>query len=357
MSIVAHFALDRGGFRLDASFEAPGRGITAIFGQSGSGKTTVLRCMAGLARAPEGRLSVNGEEWQDESRGIFIAPHRRPLGYVFQDARLFPHLAVRKNLEYGWTRTPPAHRKLQIDEVISLLGLGPLLARVPAHLSGGEQQRVAIGRALLTSPALLMMDEPLASLDAASKAEILPYLERLHAQLAMPIIYVSHALDEVLRLADHLVLIEAGRIRAQGPMAELITRTDLPFSHLDEAGSVLDAEIAEHDEIFHLTRLRFAGGFVTAARLDLPVGKTVRVRVLARDVSLTLDAPTRTSIQNIFRAQVAEIAVHSSSQATVRLAIDSATLLARITHKSVAQLQLQVGTPVFAQVKSVALMP
>ncbi len=357
MSILARFALDRGDFRLDAAFEAPGQGVTALFGQSGSGKTTVLRCMAGLERAPQGRLSVNGEDWQDEARGIFIAPHRRPLGYVFQDARLFPHLSVRVNLEYGWSRTPTAQRRLHIDEVIALLGLDPLLARAPASLSGGEQQRVAIGRALLTSPALLMMDEPLASLDARSKAEILPYLERLHAQLAMPIIYVSHALDEVLRLADHLVLIEAGRIRVQGPMTELIARADLPFAHLDDAGSVLDAVIADHDEAFHLTRLRFAGGLITAARLDLPVGQTVRVRVLARDVSLTLDAPTRTSIQNIFPARVVDIATHNPSQASVRLAVDGATLLCRITHKSVAQLQLAVGTPVFAQVKSVALMP
>jgi molybdate transport system ATP-binding protein len=357
MTILARFALDRGGFRLDAAFEAPGQGVTALFGQSGSGKTTVLRCMAGLERAPGGYFCVNGEDWQDEARGIFLAPHRRPLGYVFQDARLFPHLSVRANLEYGWSRTPRPQRRLQIDEVIALLGLDPLLARVPANLSGGEQQRVAIGRALLTSPALLMMDEPLASLDTASKAEILPFLERLHAELAMPIVYVSHALDEVLRLADHLVLIEAGRIRAQGAMTELIARADLPFAHLDDAGSVLDAIIADHDEAFHLTRLRFAGGFITAARLDLPVGKTVRVRVLARDVSLTLDAPERTSIQNIFPARVADIAAHNPSQASVRLVVDGATLLARITHKSVAQLHLQVGTSVFAQVKSVALMP
>lgn len=357
MSIVARFAVDRGAFRLDASFEAPGRGVTALFGQSGSGKTTVLRCMAGLERAPDGRLQVNGEDWQDEARGIFVVPHRRPVGYVFQDARLFPHLSVRENLEYGWARTPPVRRKLQLAEVIALLGLAPLLARAPAHLSGGEQQRVAIGRALLTSPTLLMMDEPLASLDATSKAEILPYLEQLHAQLAMPIVYVSHALDEVLRLADHVVLIEAGRVRAQGPMVELIARSDLPFSRLEEAGSVLEAQIAEHDEAFHLTRLRFAGGFITAARLDMPVGKTVRVRVLARDVSVALDPPGRTSIQNVFPATVAEIAVHSASQATVRLGIDGATLLARITHRSVSQLGLEAGTPVFAQVKSVALMP
>ena len=210
MSLTARFELSHPGFTLDVDLALPGSGVTALFGPSGSGKTSCLRCVAGLEPAARGRLVVAGETWQDSDRGLFLPPHRRALGYVFQDANLFEHLDVRRNLLFGWKRVAPAARRLALEQVVELLGIEGLLARMPARLSGGERQRVGIARALLTSPRLLLMDEPLAALDAERKAEILPYLERLTGELALPILYVSHAPDEVARLADHLVLLEQG---------------------------------------------------------------------------------------------------------------------------------------------------
>jgi molybdate transport system ATP-binding protein len=356
-SIKVRFALARGDFRLDAEFEAPGKGVTALFGQSGSGKTTLLRCIAGLERAPGGFLAINGEVWQDETRGHFLPTHKRPLGYVFQDARLFPHLNVRRNLEFGWKRTPVAQRQVAFEQAVGWMGLDKLLTRSPQHLSGGEKQRVAIARALLTGPKLLIMDEPLAALDAAAKAEILPYFDRLHEELAIPLIYVSHALEEVTRLADHLLPMAAGRITAAGSPSQVLTRLDLPLSHLDDAAAAVDAVVAGHDEEFGLSYLDFPGGRITTPRQPFASGHAVRVRILAKDVSLALDLPKRTSILNIFPARVAEIVEHNPAQLLVSLTVGEARLLARITRKSAALLDLQPGMEVYAQVKGVALMP
>jgi molybdate transport system ATP-binding protein len=353
--IRARFKMQLDSFALDAAFTAPATGVTALFGPSGSGKTTLLRCIAGLERAT-GSLQVNGETWQDET--AFVPTHKRPLGYVFQEASLFPHLSVRANLEYGLKRMPPAERKVPLEQVVEWLGLSHLFERNdPAQLSGGERQRVAIGRALLTSPRILLMDEPLSALDTTSKHDILPYLERLHRELEIPVIYVSHAMDEVARLADHLVLLEQGRVIASGELHETLARLDLPTAHFDDAGAVIEAAVAQQDETYHLTRLDFAGGHLWVGRVDQPFGTRVRARVLARDVSIATQPPQGSSINNILNARIEEIRDEGPDKVIVRLKVgDSQVLLSRITRRSRDQLGLGAGMYVCAQVKSVALM-
>ncbi|MGA8259571.1 MAG: molybdenum ABC transporter ATP-binding protein [Arenicellales bacterium] len=352
--IDVRFAGDVGEFSLDIEFTWPMRGITALFGPSGCGKTTTLRCIAGLNRLP-GRLHVGEEVWQNDAQGIFLKPHERPIGYVFQEASLFPHLSVRGNLGYGLSRIPAGARRVSLDEASDLLGIGELMSRRPARLSGGQRQRVAIARALLTSPRLLLMDEPLASLDHRSKREILPFLERLHDELAMPVLYVSHAPDEVARLADHLVLLDAGRVHAAGPLHVLRARLDLARDLGGEADSVVEARVAAHDETFHLSYLEFPGGRISVTGNDLPIGRKVRLRALARDVSITLTAQTGTSILNIFPAVVKELAEDGPAQVLARLDVGGTPLLARITRKSATALDLAPGKPVYAQVKAVTL--
>jgi molybdate transport system ATP-binding protein len=353
--IRAHFALQLEGFALDASFSAPAVGVTALFGPSGSGKTTLLRCIAGLERAA-GSLHVNGVVWQDDMQ--FVPTHKRPLGYVFQEASLFPHLSVRANLEYGYKRIVPASRRVQLEQVVEWLGLERLIERGDPHgLSGGERQRVAIGRALLTSPRLLLMDEPLSALDTSSKQDILPYLERLHRELEIPVLYVSHALDEVARLADHLVLLQQGHVIASGTLNETLARLDLPTAHFDDAGAVIEAAVAQHDEAYHLTRLDFSGGSLWVGRVKQPPGSRVRARVLARDVSIATVMPHGSSITNILNARIAEIRDEGPDKVNVRMTVgESYVLLSRITRRSRDLLSLTVGMEVFAQVKSVALM-
>lgn len=353
--IQARFAGSLGGFSLDVRFECPMQGITALFGPSGCGKTTILRCVAGLQRMT-GQLLVGAETWQDDARRLFRKPHQRPIGYVFQEAGLFPHLSVRRNLEYGLTRIAPSERRVQPDEVADLMGIEDLLERRPDRLSGGQRQRVAIARALLTSPRLLLMDEPLAALDRKSKQEILPYLERLHDELAMPVLYVSHAQDEAARLADHLVLLDAGRVHASGRLADLRTRLDLARDLGAEADAIIEAEIAAHDETFHLSYLDFSGGRFSVARIGLPIGHQARLRVLARDVSITLQPQTGTSILNIFPALVEGLAEKDPARMLVRLDLAGTPLLAGITRKSAELLQLTPGRRVYAQVKAVALV-
>jgi molybdate transport system ATP-binding protein len=353
--IRAHFQMQLDSFALDASFTAPATGVTALFGPSGSGKTTLLRCIAGLEKA-HGALHVNNETWQDET--TFVPTHQRPLGFVFQEASLFPHLSVRANLEYGLKRTPIAERKVPLEQVVEWLGLSRLIARGdPAKLSGGERQRVAIGRALLTSPRILLMDEPLSALDSNSKREILPYLENLHQELNIPVLYVSHALDEVARLADHLVLMQQGRVIASGALQDTIARLDLPLAHFDDAGVVIEAAVAQQDETYHLTRLDFPGGFLWLGKVDQPFGTTVRARVLARDVSIATQAPQGSSINNILNARIDEIRDEGADKVMLRMMVgESHTLLSRITRRSRDHLGLHVGMYVCAQVKSVALM-
>ena len=353
MSLHAKFRIDVTS-RLDVDLQIPGQGVTAIFGPSGCGKTTLLRAIAGLDRHPQGELRFGAEVWQDAER--FLPPHRRDLGYVFQEANLFAHLDVRRNLEYGYRRTPPGKRTISLDQAIQLLGLEDLLERKPHSLSGGERQRVAMARALAMSPRILLMDEPLAALDADSKQAILPYLEDLHRDLAMPVLYVSHTLDEIARLADHLVLMEDGRAVADGPVMDLLTRLDLPLALSPDGVAVLETTGAGFDGQYHLTHLDFHGGQLVIPGDVLDEGATARVKLAARDVSLTLEHQASTSIQNIFPSKVLEVQSVGAAQVVVCLKVGEARILARITQKSAAELALRPGMAVFAQVKSVGLL-
>lgn len=353
--IHARFRLDRSDFRLDVDLNLPGRGVSALFGPSGSGKTTLLRLIAGLERTPDGSLDVRGEVWQDGDR--FLPAHHRPLGYVFQDANLFPHLSVRRNLEYGRKRVPVAERKVSLDQAIALLGIDHLLDRKPERLSGGERQRVGIARALAVSPRLLLMDEPLAALDLARKQEILPYLERLHDELEIPVLYVSHSPDEVARLADHIVAMQDGRAVASGPLGEVLVRVDLPIRLGEDAGVVIEGRIVERDPRWHLARAEFPGGSVWVRDGGHAVGHAVRVRILARDVSLALTPHGGTSIQNILPGVIDAIADDGHpALALVRLRVGESALLARLTKRSADTLGLAPGKLAYAQIKAVALI-
>jgi len=353
--IAARFKLQLASFALDVDLELPGRGVTALFGHSGSGKTTLLRCIAGLEHVPSGELSVNGVVWQGSH--TFMPTHRRPLGYVFQEASLFSHLSVRRNLEYGMKRVPSALRRGGLEASIELLGIGPLLERATDGLSGGERQRVAIARALAVSPKLLLLDEPLASLDLARKQEILPYLERLHDDLDIPVLYVSHAPDEVARLADHVALLENGRVVAQGALQATLSRLDLAGAFADDMGVVIAATIGAHDDADHLTRIDFQGGSVHVSRCAEAPGSRMRFRVQARDVSLATQKPAHTSILNLFEARVVEIADATvPGQVLVKLDVGGTPLIARISGRSRKELRIEPGSAVWAQVKSVAVL-
>ncbi len=370
--IEARFRLDRAlqrglqssqgsdpGFRLEVDLKLPGRGVSALFGPSGCGKTTLLRCLAGLEPAAHGRLVIDGQTWHDDVEQW--PPHRRAVGLVFQEASLFEHLDVRGNIAFGWRRVPAADRRISVQQAAEWLDLGPLLGRRVTGLSGGERQRVAIARALAASPRLLLLDEPLAALDAARKAEILPCLERLHRELALPIVLVSHAADEVARLADHLVLMRDGRVQAEGPATELFARPDLPLPQGEDVGVLLHACIAEVDAHWHLARLQGCdptpGPTLWTRDPGLPVGHEVRLRVLARDVSVATEAPRASSVQNQLPAVIDAIADDTHpGLVLVRLRVGAAPLLARLTRRAVHALELAPGNAVWALVKSVALL-
>lgn len=353
MNIEARLSLTQGQFELRAEFCAPANGTIGLFGASGCGKTTLLRAIAGL-EAAEGHLKVAGSVWQDESQ--FLPPQRRAVGYAFQEPTLFPHLTVRANLQYGLNRVLGGRPRIAFDHAVELFGLAQLLERKPGRLSGGEAQRVAIARAILTSPQLLLLDEPVSALDRNAKAEILPFLEHLQRELKIPLIYVSHQMDEVARLADHLLLMEAGRVVAAGPTAELFTRLDLPLARGSEAESLIAAKVAGHDETYGLTYLDFPGGRFFVPLTRQPTGCPVRLRILARDVSLTLEHQRDTSILNVFPASVTEISEEDSTHVVVRLEASGIPLLARLTRKSRAALGLDPGSQVYAQVKSAGIL-
>ncbi len=343
-------------FDLDLELALPGSGISALFGPSGSGKTTCLRAIAGLERAREGKVVVNGEVWQDEARGIFLPTHRRALAYVFQDARLFEHLDVRGNLQYGLKRAG-AGSTADWDGVIDMLDIGQLLNRRPDRLSGGERQRVAIARALLSDPRLILLDEPLASLDDARKAEILPYLERLHESLRIPAILVSHSIDEVARLADHLVLLEAGRVVASGPLRQTLARIDLPERWLARAGVVIEATVMTLDPADQLATLAFRGGELLVPARNAHIGNRLRCRIEARDVSLSLQASSASSILN--RLPVTIIDSRAGAHPALQLVqLDAAgeIILAEVTRRSWLAMALEPGQQVWAQIKAVALV-
>ncbi|WP_298209189.1 molybdenum ABC transporter ATP-binding protein [Acidovorax sp.] len=355
--ITARLVLARPGFTLDVDLQLPGHGVTALFGPSGCGKTTCLRAIAGLERAQPGRVEVNGDLWQDDAQKIWRATHERALGYVFQEASLFDHLSVRGNIDYGLKRTPAARRKVALEQAVELLGIDHLMNRRPHALSGGERQRVAMARALATSPRLLLMDEPLAALDAQRKAEVLPYLERLHRNLDIPMLYVSHAIDEVARLAGHMVLMREGRVLAHGRTDELTVRLDLPLAHGDAAATVIDGTVLQHDVHDHITTVGFGGGqLLLVSPTPRATGEPLRLRVQARDVSLALAAPSDTSILNILPATVVALEQDSPGQLMVALDAGPTRLLARVTERSAQALALAPGQAVFAQVKGIAIV-
>ncbi len=344
------------GFDLSIAFSSETAGVTAVFGRSGAGKTTLVNMLAGLVRPDRGRIVLNDRTLFSSRDRVDLPPERRRLGYVFQEGRLFPHLSVRGNLLYGFRRVVAAERLVEPDQVIALLDLGHLMERRPGGLSGGEKQRVALGRALLASPRLLLMDEPLASLDQARKDEVLPFIERLRDELAVPVVYVSHAMDEIIRLADTLVLISDGKAAAVGTVEELTSRLDLrPLTGRYEAGAVLEARVAGHDLVFALTELAFAGGRLRVPRLDLAIGTHIRVRIRARDVALALAPPENTSILNVFPATVQEIGQDVGPQVDLLLDLGGAALWARITARSRHELGLEEGARVHAMIKAVAL--
>jgi len=355
--IDADLRLDVPGFALRAKLSVPARGVTAIFGPSGTGKTLLLRALAGLERGARGRVAVDGTVWQDDARGVFLRPHERAVGFVFQEASLFEHRSVRANLSFGYARTPPGARSVKWDQAIALLGMAPLLDRAPGRLSGGERQRVAIARALLASPRLLLMDEPLAALDAARKREILPFLARAQRELDIPFVYVSHQIEEIAALAEHLVLMQDGAVIADGPLAGTLARVELPIAQDEDGGVVIDAVAIDHDARHHLTRLQFPGGEILVPGDPLARGSVVRVRIRARDVSLALARHEDTSILNRLAARVVQIGpTGHPAHVLVRLDAGGTPLLARVTARSQEHLQLAVGAAVWAQVKSVALV-
>ena len=348
-----------GAFALDVAFEAPGRGVTCLFGVSGAGKSATLAAVAGAARPDAGRIAIGQDVLFDHEKGVDRPMERRGAGWVFQDARLFPHLSVEANLRYGLKRVRGRPHRVAFDEAIGVLGIEPLLARRPRDLSGGERQRVAIGRALLSQPRLLLMDEPLSALDAARKAEILPFLERLKAAFDLPILYVTHNLSEVMRLADRLVMLEAGKVAAEGPLAEVLTRAEAPLlAARADAAAVLDATVGGHDEGRGLTRLDVGGATLLTPRLDRPAGAAVRAVVLARDVMLAGEAPRALSARNIMPGQVERLTARADGSVLVTVALgdrEGPRLLSAVTRDAVDDLSLAAGKPVWAVVKSVAV--
>jgi molybdate transport system ATP-binding protein len=343
-----------GSFTLDAAFESEG-GLTALFGRSGAGKTSLINAIAGLYRPDTGRITADDAVLTDTASGIFVPAHRRRVGYVFQEGRLFPHLNVRQNLVYGRWFAPKTAGGADLDQIVELLGIGNLLARRPANLSGGEKQRVAIGRALLARPRLLVMDEPLASLDEGRRAEIFPYIERLRDEMYVPIVYVSHSIAEVARLATTLVVLSEGQVAAIGPTAEIMGRIDLfPLTGRAEAGAILSTRVSAHDDEFGLTVLKSAAGELRVPHLDLPVGAALRVRIRARDVMIALAPPNGLSALNVLPGTVAEIGAGDGPIVQLRLDCAGEALVARLTRRSVETLGLVPGKPVHAVIKSIA---
>lgn len=355
--VEARFRARRGALALDVEFSLPPVGITALFGPSGAGKTSVLRCLAGLEPDVEGRMTVDGAVWQDDRR--HLPTHRRSVGVVFQESDLFPHLDVRRNLEYGLRRRPAEDRRLDRDEVIGWLGLELLLDRRPAGLSGGERQRVALGRALLGGPRLLLLDEPMAALDEPSRRDIFPYLHSLGRRLSIPVVYVSHSLLETARLADHMIWLVDGRVRAQGPVEDVLSRPGFARWQGSGAGVVVEAVVREHDEAFHLTGLDGPWGPLWVRRQEAAPGERVRVELLASDVTVARVPDRESSVLNQFEAVIAEVAEGEPGEALVRMVppdADGPALLARVTTRSAARLGLEPGSAVWARVKSVAVL-
>jgi len=354
--ITARFQLNYGDFILDVDLQLPGTGITVLFGSSGSGKTTLLRCIAGLQHAPQGLLEINGNVWQDSEKNLFLPTHKRALGYVFQEANLFPHLTVAGNLQFGLKRIAKKADAIDLQLILELLGIEHLLKRMPNRLSGGERQRVAIARALALNPEILLMDEPLASLDFKRKQEILPFLSRLHQTLNIPVLYVTHSQQEVAQLADTLVILEGGKALASGSLSETLSRLDVPLAQERDASAVWPVTLIEHETDYHLTRVAFDGGTLSLPMIDAVLGTSLRVQIYARDVSIALEAPIATSILNVLPATITGLTDDRGGQSVVRLQVGTQVLLAHITRKSALLLNLQIGKAVYVQIKGTSIL-
>lgn len=355
--LFVRLRLQRAKFELAVDLALPGSGVTVLFGPSGSGKTSILRCMAGLEPQAKGSVRVGDQVWLDTAHGVRVPTHRRALGYVFQEASLFDHLSVGQNLEFGLRRHASPDGRERLDQAIEWLGLAPLLSRDPAQLSGGERQRVAIARALATQPRVLLLDEPLTALDPTRRAEVMPWLLRLRTALSIPMVYVTHSVDELTRLGDHLVVLDGGRVQAQGALAPTLVRLGAPWLPDHEQGAVLSGQVAQIDPHWHLARIDLAGTPMWVSDSGLTLGQQVRLRLLARDISIVTAEPSQTSIQNHWPVQISQVSdLAHPSQRLLHLTHPAGLLLARITHRAWEQLQLQVGRQVWAQVKSVALL-
>lgn len=343
-----------GDFHVDVAFKAPDVGVTAFFGRSGAGKTSLINMVAGLVRPDRGYIAVNGKTLFDAAKGIHVPPEKRRMGYIFQDGRLFPHLSVKSNLTYGMHLTPSSKRHLALNDVVELLGIGHLLQRRPAKLSGGEKQRVAIGRALLTSPTLLLMDEPLASLDGRRKAEVLPFLSRLCSELSTPILYVTHSLAEVFKLADNLVLMERGTVAAAGPVESLMHQSKL--QHLigtEDVGVVIAATVKGPAD--GMTELQFKGGTMWIPEVSAKANSRLRVRIPARNVTIALEKPCKTSVQNVYKGKVQTLSEGPQGLVDIHLDI-GCPLVARITARARQALALSSGKQVYALIENTAVV-
>jgi molybdate transport system ATP-binding protein len=354
--IIARFQLDYGDFQLAVDLSLPGSGITVLFGHSGSGKTTLLRCIAGLQQAQQGYLKINGTIWQDSEHNVFLPTHKRSLGYVFQEANLFPHLTVGGNLQFGLKRIAKQSNAADLQHILELLGIDHLLKRKPDCLSGGERQRVAIARALALNPEILLMDEPLASLDFKRKHEILPFLSRLHQELNIPVLYVTHSQQEVAQLADNLVILADGKALASGPLSETLSRLDVPLAQDRDASAVWQVTVIEHETDYHLTHVAFGGGSLSLPMVNAAIGTPLRVQIYARDVSIALKAPVATSILNVLGATITGLTDDRGGQSVVRLLVGNQALLAHITRKSALLLNLQIGMAVYVQIKGTSIL-
>lgn len=355
--LTGYFRLNRSDFTLDVNLTLPNEGITVIFGHSGSGKTTILRCVAGLERSVIGRLEIDNEIWQDSNQNIFLPPHQRHVGYVFQEPSLFPHLNVAQNLRFGQNRVKHTQSKILLEQAIDILGIEHLLLRMPINLSGGEQQRVAIARALATSPKILLLDEPMSSLDPARRSEWLPWIENLRKIIQIPILYVTHSAEEMTRLADHVLIMNHGHILMHGALNELLTHYPEQLTAAEQ-GVVLEGVIDALDNKYHLARVHICEEvFLWVPQNQFVVGNLVRLRVLARDVSLTIEEPKNTTIQNQMPCRLIEILPTAHpAQIIVKLSIANQQILSRITRRSYEQLKLSIGQNIWLQVKTVAVI-
>ncbi|MEI7513985.1 MAG: molybdenum ABC transporter ATP-binding protein [Betaproteobacteria bacterium] len=349
--------LARKDFQMNVDLDLPSTGITVLFGSSGSGKTTLLRCVAGLERFANGLVRVGSDLWQDDARGVYVPTWQRDLGFVFQEASLFEHLKVQDNLAFGLKRSKKPGASQALARAIELLGIGQLLHRQAAGLSGGEKQRVAIARALATQPSLLLLDEPLSALDLTRRQDILPWLEKMRGELSIPMLYITHSADELARLADHLVVLDKGYVKASGAVQDVLARVESPVIVGDDAGVVLRGRVAQRDPLWYLARVAFSGGDLWVRDNGIAVGQAVRLRVLARDVSISVHETQDTSIQNHIHGHIEAIADDAHpSQALVRIRCGKSILLGRVTKRAIDALNVGLGDAIWAQVKSVAVI-